>query len=578
MRKIAKKILILLLVAAFSASMAPAAMAYTAPVSTVKAGLYYGSSALSAANLQNVDGYGSGYEFGYFDSNRKFVSFGSTSTNKITMLVDKNMYTPANSGSYMEGTNGSIVVGCYHLKLETAYPSFSAAKTAASTFTSVNAFPRYENGSFYVCVGSYTSREAAEAGAAALTIQQGYTIDAGSSYTVTVVETTTGKILFEYDCGTSSSLAIRPKASGNTKTQTWFKGYKYYGAFQYARINGGKLTVTNFVNIEDYIKGVIPYEMSASWPVEALKAQAITARTYTMSHINAHRSNGFDLCNTTCCQVYRGTNSANSNSDSAVTGTAGQYLMYNDSLCETYYYSSNGGASENCENVWSAKLPYLVGVKDPYEADIANSVSNYYWTITYTGDQLASRLRNKGYSCSTIVSFVVSKYTPSGNVLEVKLTDINGKVITISKGNTRTVIGAKSQRYTVADISQGSGGAGTGGAATDNIYVNSSTGLLGGSLSSSYGVGSSGIGALGSGDVYAITGSGSVEKIETQSSGNTNDTVPPSERVFKITGSGSGHNVGMSQWGAYSMAKYHNKTCKDILTFYYQGSEVVTAR
>lgn len=573
MKKFVKRLLVLLLIASLAVAAAPASMAYTAPVSTIKAGLYYGSGALSAANLQNVSGAGSGYEFGYFDSNRNFVSLGRTGNTRISMLVDRNMYTSASSGNYVEGTSGPIVVGCYHLKLETAYSTYNAARNAADSFTSVNAFPRYENGSFYVCVGSYTSADAAAAGAAGLNIQQGYTVDSGTSYTVTVVETASGKILFEFDRGSSYSLAIRPIKTGGVPTQTWFKGYKYYGAFQYARVSGGKITVTNFVNIEDYVKGVIPYEMSASWPIEALKAQAITARTYSMSHINAHRSNGFDMCNTVCCQVYRGTNSSNSNSDSAVTQTAGQYLTYNGSLCETYYYSSNGGASESCENVWTAKLPYLTGVVDPYEADIANSVSNYYWTVTYTGDQLASRLNSRGYSCSTIKTFEISKFTPTGNVLEVKLTDADGKVITISKDKARTVIGTKSIRYTVNDSAVNTGG-GSGG----SVYVNSSSGKLNGSLSSSYGVGSSGIGALGSGDVYAITGSGTIEKVDAPSSGGGgSSSTTPADGVFTIKGSGSGHNVGMSQWGAYSMAKYHNKTCKDILTFYYQGSQIVTA-
>lgn len=570
MRKFVKKGIALLIVLSLAFLQVPMAFAYTAPVSTIKAGLFYGSSALASANLQNVTGYGSGYELGYFDSGRNFVSLGGKlSETKISMLIDRNMYTSASSGTYVEGANGPIVVGCYHIKLEKAYSTYSEARTAANTFTSVSAFPRYENGSFYVCVGSYTSKDAAASAAPGLNIQQGYTIDSGTAYTIAVVATDTGKILFEFDCGTSKNLAVRPVQTGSTKTLTWFKGYKYYGAFQYSRVSGGKLTVINYVNVEDYVKGVIPYEMSASWPLEALKAQAISARTYAMSHINAHSSSGFDMCNTTDCQVYRGANSANANSDSAVTQTAAQYLMYGGKLCETYYCSSNGGATENSENVWTAALPYLRGVKDPYEADIANTVSNYNWTVTYTGDELAARLTSRGYSCSTIVKFEITKFTAMGNVLEIQLTDSSGKVLTFSKGNVRTVVGAKSQRYTV------NGAAVT---ADGNIYVNSSSGTLNGDLSSSYAIGSSGTDALpSSGDVYAITGSGTVESVDVKSGSGGTSSSTPADGVFKITGTGSGHNVGMSQWGAYSMAKYHSKTCEDILTFYYTGSQVVTA-
>ena len=90
--------------------------------------------------------------------------------------------------------------------------------------------------------------------------------------------------------------------------RTWFKGYRYYGGFRYERIGGGDLTVVNILDLETYIKGVVPYEMSSSWPLEALKVQAVCARSYAYINIHSgkHTSYHFDVCNTTDCQAYYG--------------------------------------------------------------------------------------------------------------------------------------------------------------------------------------------------------------------------------------------------------------------------------
>jgi stage II sporulation protein D len=113
--------------------------------------------------------------------------------------------------------------------------------------------------------------------------------------------------------------------------------------------------------------------MSPSWPLEALKAQAVCARTYVMA---SRKHSGFDVCTTECCQVYQGIGRANATTDMAVDQTAGQYMTYNGELCVAYYSSSDGGATENSENVWNEAIGYLRGVVDPYEADIADTARN----------------------------------------------------------------------------------------------------------------------------------------------------------------------------------------------------------
>ena len=232
-------------------------------------GLYYfynnsRNTSLSFANLENK--VGSGYQFGYYDSSRAFHQLGSTTATKLTMMPDLNTAVPA-------GT-----VGAFHIKLPNTYTDFTSAQTAASQYS--GGFPAYINGVYYVLVGNYQSADDASSGQATLRLNG--TVYTGSSSSVTVTKTDTLKSLFEFDCGTTN-LAVHPVSTN--KAVTWFKGYSYYGDFEYFRYLSDKLTVINVVNIEDYIKGVVAVEMSSSWPIEALKAQALCARSYYATNI-----------------------------------------------------------------------------------------------------------------------------------------------------------------------------------------------------------------------------------------------------------------------------------------------------
>ncbi|MDR0491387.1 MAG: SpoIID/LytB domain-containing protein, partial [Oscillospiraceae bacterium] len=388
-------------------------------------------------------------------------------------------------------------------------------------------------------------------------------VDAGTSNTITVVRTGTNTILLEFDAGKSQNLGVMPISSGGAKCETWFRGFRYPGGFQYTRRIGDTITVVNYVDIEDYVKGVLPYEMNNAWPFEALKAQACCARTYALFSLGRHSSNSFDLCTTEHCQVYRGMGQANERTNRAAAETSGMYITYEGKLCETYYSSSNGGASENSENVWNEAKPYLRGVTDPYEADVASKIPQYNWTVTYTPAQLTQRLQTRGYNCSTIVSARVSKLTPTDNVYSVTLTDSAGKQITLSKrSQIITALGVVSQRFDVGGTASTS----------DGIYAGNPPQLVENG-SPRYAINGSGaVSAIPSGKVYAITGSGNVEVVGGESvADNGSGTVNGN---FVFSGRGRGHNVGMSQWGAYSMAEYHGKNYLEIINFYFTGVDV----
>lgn len=162
------------------------------------------------------------------------------------------------------------------------------------------------SGEYVVRTGCYDSRSEAED--AAEDIDGGYA-EKVSDTAVTVTVTGTTDILFEYDYRGILPLGVQPEGWGEEPI-TWFKGYRYRGGFEYPRITGGNLSVINVVDLEDYVKGVIPHEMSGQWPLAALEAQAVCARTYACRTTKHQSTYGFDVCNTTDCQVYNGVNAS----------------------------------------------------------------------------------------------------------------------------------------------------------------------------------------------------------------------------------------------------------------------------
>jgi len=541
--------------------------------STLRVGLLTGSNTRPSANLQNADGFGRGFDFGYFDNNRNFVPVGAfTQESRITITIDRNMvWHPSAAdgrGEFQEGTSGSIVLGAFHVMLNPGFSTFSEARAEADRYQ--GGFVRYEHNRanpFMVLVGHHTTRAAAESAMAGLGVS-GAEISSGTQNTIAVVRTGTNNVLFEWEMGTTP-LGIMPRPSGSENPETWFRGLRYHGGFSYSRRTPESLTVINMVDIEDYVKGVIPYEMSNTWPLEALKAQALTARTFAIRSLGRHGSNGADLCTEVHCQVYRGRGQANERTDRAVIETRGMFVTFEGSPAETVYASSNGGASESSENVWMEARPYLRGVVDPFEADVVGRIQGYNWTVRHTPAALTARLRERitGFNLSTVAAVRVSSRSPTGNVIGVTITDVNGRTHTLN-GRAQLVagLGTPTMRFDIA----GGGTWSSGG-----VFVNDPALPVspGGQVFAVDGGGN--VVSAPSDNMQAITGSGSVEAVTGEPpSGGVGGGTGIVNGQITFVGTGSGHQVGMSQWGAFSMAHYHNKSFRDIIHFYFTGVEI----
>ncbi|MDR2534852.1 MAG: SpoIID/LytB domain-containing protein [Treponema sp.] len=127
----------------------------------------------------------------------------------------------------------------------------------------------------------------------------------------------------------------------------------YRGSLEF-RINQGSITIINSLNIEEYLYGVIPAEMPASWHSEALKAQAIAARSYTLAYLGQYKEKGFDLYGSVLSAAYRGVTGEAPRTTAAVDGTRGMYLKAGGKPLRAYYSANHGGYSEDTVSVWGA--------------------------------------------------------------------------------------------------------------------------------------------------------------------------------------------------------------------------------
>lgn len=525
----------------------------------IRVGIFYGSNALPSANLANE--VGSGYRFGFYDSTYQFIPLGYTENEKITMCKDSNLYL--SGGSFYETPTASSyrLIGAYHLQPAGEYSTFEEAKAAASAYP--YGFPAWISGKYVVRFEFYSTPANAQADAAKFGDVQ---VVGASTTCYTIVNTLTGDIIFEFDAGSNTCLAVEPDITGTENPKTWFKGYCYNGGFQYNRRNGNDITVINIVNTDRYVMGVLPYEFVCSGGIESLKAGTVAIRTFANAS-SKHRSLGFDVCTTTDCQVYRGVYSGTEapQVEAAALATSGQCLFYDGKYIEALFYAANGGATEDAENTWGYPYPYLIAQKDPYEEAI--DFASKTWSYTVSPDQVRAMLQKSGYSCGEIVSMEVTQLTKIGNVNRIVITDANGKTITFSKDNVRmlqNISGIKyfSRNFTITPVYEGQQqqipSVGTG-------KVTISDGTTTTERDAFYAISSNGTSEI-SGPVSVMTETGLVVV-----SGDTTQQTNGKITGWIIAGRGFGHNVGLSQWGAYAMAA-QGFTYDRILQFYYPGT------
>ena len=146
-------------------------------------------------------------------------------------------------------------------------------------------------------------------------------------------------------------------------------GTTYRGGVYYKPNKYGSMNIINYLNVESYVYGVIYAEMGNKYPLEALKAQAVCARSYVVNSKSRFKEEGFDVCTTSACQSYKGVAGEYPVTNQSVDETKGEILYYNNSPIVGYYFANSGGHTLNSEDVWYERAPYLRAVQDEFSPE-----------------------------------------------------------------------------------------------------------------------------------------------------------------------------------------------------------------
>jgi len=275
------------------------------------------------------------------------------------------------------------------------------------------------------------------------------------------------------------------------------KGRSYRGVV-IVKAQKKKLNVINELDVEKYLLGVLPAEVSPKWAKESLKAQAVVSRTYVLKNLGRYASKGYDLTACEASQVYVGASSEKPQTTSAVLETEGEVLTYRKEFASVYFHADAAGHTENPAYVWgSKKTPrYLKGVREPPMAKTPYS----NWEAKITRDEIIKILRKKGYSFKGLKRISSKGKTRSGRVKEFVVHTEKGR-IKIASNKFRNMFGTSRLRST------------------------------------------------------------KITRIENK------------RKSMVFHGSGWGHGIGLSQWGAKSLAE-KGWNYRKILSFYFPGTRL----
>jgi stage II sporulation protein D len=335
-------------------------------------------------------------------------------------------------------------------------------------------------------------------------------------------------------------------------------GKTYRGYIEIGRYGDSGVTAVNILPLEEYLYGVVPEEVSYNWPEEALKAQAVAARSYAAAQDTigpqAHvSSGGYKLEDTTASQVYGGYSAERTTTTQAVNATKNEMIYYNGSVIKAYYFSTSGGSTEDAQAVWNVPIHYFRQVSDVTELSPAKKP----WIEELTATQINKLLTDAGLETAGYGLRVTREIvTESARVYSLRLRGTAGTT-TLQKTQISSVLGLPSTKFTVVSY----------GDIPDEVSV----------------MGASQTATIRIQDSYILSGSGTtakkasaIEQYVVMGADNLMNyprNAPTSRDTFYFAGMGYGHGIGMSQSGAYSLAE-EGYDYKQILLHYYTDVEI----
>jgi stage II sporulation protein D len=349
----------------------------------------------------------------------------------------------------------------------------------------------------------------------------------------------------------SQSVTLTDSTTSTTSIGALSNGLSYRGSFNLTK-NGSNVEVSNYLEMEDYLKGVVPSEMPASWSKEALKAQAIAARSYAATSMG--------LTSTPSSQVYRGYTGEDSRTNTAVKETEGLVAKFAGKPIMTFFYSTSGGKTANYGDVWNSygkEYPYYSSVDDLYEN---SPYSN--WTETFSA---ASILKAFGYtdSLTKLIDITLKKTGENGEVTGVTIKTSSGdKTVEGSESTIRKLFAVNdTSHYNQLNSNWFTMAVSKGPSELTIQTVNSTESIS--ALKGQMVQTSNGQTTLADSNVSIQTADGVI------SSDNSAGEITS----VTLNGKGWGHRIGMSQYGAKGMAE-HGWSATQIIQYYFQGTIV----
>ena len=208
-----------------------------------------------------------------------------------------------------------------------------------------------------------------------------------------------------------------------------------------------KLNVINIIGIEEYLYGVLKKEISPQWPAEALKAQAVAARTFAIFNMNKYIDKGYNICASTNSQAYGGVNHEDPLTNKAVDETRGVIMVYKGKPINAVYHSDSGGYTEDSENVWGSFLPYLRSVESKFEEKV--SPPHHTWSYSINEKDLTKKLQEQGYTVNSVISIEPVNKSETSRISELDFITDNNEVINLKTNDFRSLIGADLIRSTL---------------------------------------------------------------------------------------------------------------------------------
>ncbi len=354
------------------------------------------------------------------------------------------------------------------------------------------------------------------------------------------VQASNGEVLAS--SGAGEALSLR-SAGGNLTLRCGGKEYVCPGFLEFRAV-GGALQVVNAVERETYVKCVMSTEIGSAASRETRRAFSVLIRTVPMGQ--KHASNGFDVCATTCCQVYRGIFRRDAENDAIVDSTAGEYVTYEGAPIHCLYHGGNGGASCSSVAAWGGpEIPYLKSVSLPEDADNASEVWRYEFTQSELFDFLSSRSKFHGIR-GGVESVRIEETDPegSGYVTLLSVTDGDDNVFEVATSEKiRTALRFKSANFTVS-YSMDAAVAVAGGA-VEQVAVTQYVGA--------------------DGETHAFESFADCPVAGA-------DAVADVDRIA-FDGVGTGHGVGFSAVGAEQLVE-QGYSYKYLLQFYFPGTKI----